>query len=210
MGRTSDARQRLLAAAGDLMHRRGYAAIGVAEICARAEVRKGSFYHFFPSKEALSIAAIDAYWEAQRPEWLAARDRADDPSARLESLIHALIEAQRAYRETTGNLGCMLVNVGIELSDREPSVRARIREILDEQTALVADIVVEIDRDTTLVTARAVLAQLEGALLFAKLHDDPSLLDHVWAQIRRILDAAGDRAGVGTGGDFGTGRSEAG
>ncbi|MFD6676979.1 TetR/AcrR family transcriptional regulator [Rhodococcus zopfii] len=46
MGRFSDARERLLAASGDLMHQLGYAAIGVAEICARAGVRKGSFYHF--------------------------------------------------------------------------------------------------------------------------------------------------------------------
>ena len=33
-------------AACELMHNRGYGSIGVAEICARADVRKGSFYHF--------------------------------------------------------------------------------------------------------------------------------------------------------------------
>ncbi|WP_405178688.1 TetR/AcrR family transcriptional regulator [Nocardia sp. NBC_01377] len=188
MGRTSDARQRLLDAAGDLLHRRGYAAIGVAEICARADVRKGSFYHFFPSKEALSIAAIDAYWAVQRPAWLAARAGAGDPESRLESLIGAQIAAQRVYRQATGNLGgCMLANLGIELTDREPLVRKRIQEIFDEQTAIVADIVAEINAETSIATARAVLAQLEGALLFAKLHNDPSLLDRVWEQTRRLL-----------------------
>ncbi|MFC8529474.1 TetR/AcrR family transcriptional regulator [Nocardia sp. NPDC057227] len=191
MGRTSDARQRLLDAAGDLLHRRGYAAIGVAEICARADVRKGSFYHFFASKEALSVAAVDAYWEGQRPAWLAARDRAGDPKSRLDSLIGAQLEAQRAYREATGNLGgCMLANLGIELTDREPLVRERVREIFGEQTAITADIVAELDAEDPIATARAVLAQLEGALLFAKLHNDPSLLEHVAEQVRRLLDSA--------------------
>lgn len=171
------------------MHQRGYAAIGVAEICARAEVRKGSFYHFFPSKQALSVAAIDAYWEGQRPAWLAARDGDAPPEARLESLVRAQLQAQYEYREATGNLGgCMLANVGIELSDREPVVRSRIQEIFDEQTAIVADIVADVRADDPVGTARAVLAQLEGALLFAKLHNDPALLSGVWEQIRHLLD----------------------
>lgn len=170
------------------MHQRGYAALGVAEICARADVRKGSFYHFFASKEALSIAAIDAYWHTQRGTWLAARDSEGPPAARLESLIRAQIKAQHDYRAATGNLGgCMLANVGIELTDREPLVRRRIQEIFDEQTAIVAAIVDGIG-DDPVGTARSVLAHLEGALLFAKLHNDPALLDSVWQQIDRLLD----------------------
>ncbi|HCU50381.1 MAG TPA: TetR family transcriptional regulator, partial [Micromonosporaceae bacterium] len=47
MGRSSTARERILAAACELMLSRGYGSIGVAEICARADVKKGSFYHFF-------------------------------------------------------------------------------------------------------------------------------------------------------------------
>ncbi|MEU3014130.1 TetR/AcrR family transcriptional regulator [Nocardia asteroides] len=203
MGRTSDARERLLAAAADLMHQRGYAAIGVAEICARADVRKGSFYHFFPSKEALTVAAIDAYWDAQRPAWLAERDRAAAPEARLEALIGAQLAGQRAYREATGNLGgCLLANVGIELTDREPLVRDRIQQIFAEQTTIVTDIVAETGAQSPDTTARAVLAQLEGSLLFAKLHNDPTLLDRVWEQTRRLLDTDDLPLRVGGGTDL--------
>jgi TetR/AcrR family transcriptional repressor of nem operon len=189
MGRFSDARERLLAASGDLMHQLGYAAIGVAEICARAGVRKGSFYHFFPSKEALSLAAVDAYWDGQRPAWLAARDSAGDPEYRLESLIGAQIQAQHTYRQATGNVGgCMPANVGIEPTDGKQLVCKRIQDISSEQTTIVADIVADITTEDPVATARAVLAQLEGALLFARLHNDPSLLDRVWEQTRRLLD----------------------
>jgi TetR/AcrR family transcriptional regulator, transcriptional repressor for nem operon len=54
MGRTSEARERLIGTAGDLWHRRSYTDVGVSEICETAGVQKGSFYHFFPSKQDLA------------------------------------------------------------------------------------------------------------------------------------------------------------
>ncbi|HTO08336.1 MAG TPA: helix-turn-helix domain-containing protein, partial [Myxococcota bacterium] len=66
MGRTSDARERLIDEASRLFHARSYESVGVQELCDAAEVNKGSFYHFFPSKEDLAAAVIDAQWEATR------------------------------------------------------------------------------------------------------------------------------------------------
>ena len=62
MGRTSDAREKILSAAQSLIELRGYSALGVAEICKAADVPKGSFYYFFESKEALALAVIDEHW----------------------------------------------------------------------------------------------------------------------------------------------------
>src|SRR3981189_495802 len=64
MGRTSDARERILSAARSLIETHGYSALGVAEICRTAGVPKGSFYYFFDSKESLALAVID---DAGRP-----------------------------------------------------------------------------------------------------------------------------------------------
>ena len=61
MGRTSDAREKILSAAQSLIELRGYSALGVAEICKAADVPKGSFYYFFESKEALALAVIDVF-----------------------------------------------------------------------------------------------------------------------------------------------------
>ena len=66
MGRTSDAKEKILTAAHSLMEMRGYSALGVAEICRTAGVPKGSFYYFFVSKEALALAVIDEHWAAER------------------------------------------------------------------------------------------------------------------------------------------------
>jgi len=47
MGRTSDAKEKLLSVAFDLIHENSYGAVGVDQICKRAKVNKGSFYYFF-------------------------------------------------------------------------------------------------------------------------------------------------------------------
>ena len=38
-------------------------------------------------------------------------------------------------------------------------------------------------------TARALVAQLEGQVLFAKLHNNPRVLDDLWPQCRKLLSS---------------------
>jgi TetR/AcrR family transcriptional repressor of nem operon len=130
MGRSSDARDRLLGSACELMRTRGYAAIGVAEICARADVRKGSFYHFFPSKQALTVEVVNTHWHEQRAGWQAAlavpaeggtEAAGGGPGIeRLERLVGWLVEGQRESWRATGRVdGCLLGNLAVELSSQE-------------------------------------------------------------------------------------------
>ena len=51
------ARERLLQAAFTLLRTRGFTATSVDDLCAAAGVTKGAFFHHFPSKEALGVAA---------------------------------------------------------------------------------------------------------------------------------------------------------
>ena len=70
MGRKSDAKERLIQAAMDLFYTRSYADVGVQELCKAAGVKKGSFYHFFETKQDLVLAALDRWWEfAQETTW---------------------------------------------------------------------------------------------------------------------------------------------
>lgn len=54
---TPNGRTRLLDAAISLMRKQGYTATSVDELCAAAGITKGAFFHHFPSKEALGVAA---------------------------------------------------------------------------------------------------------------------------------------------------------
>jgi TetR/AcrR family transcriptional repressor of nem operon len=197
MGRTSDARDRLLAAACELMLRRGYGAIGVAEICAQADVRKGSFYYFFPSKQALTLAAINAHWTLQRAEWTDILGAPEPALTRLETLIQQQVSTQRQVRDANGEVpGCLFGNLALELSNQEQEVRQRIEEIFDEQIDLVQETLRDAAKEGTIprsaadrATARAVVAQLEGMVLLAKLGNDPSVLTDLWEQTLRMTQA---------------------
>lgn len=62
--RPGGARAKLLDAAHLVVRRKGFAATSVDEICAVAGVTKGAFFHHFPSKEALGVAAAEQ-WTAR-------------------------------------------------------------------------------------------------------------------------------------------------
>ncbi|MFF8275048.1 TetR/AcrR family transcriptional regulator [Streptomyces lateritius] len=202
MGRTSTARERLLDAAGDLMRSRGYSSLGVAEICARAEVKKGSFYHFFESKQALTVEVVDAYWQGERTCWTDELARSAPALDRLRRLLDAMAAVQRRTKEASGTVdGCLLGNLALELSTQEPGVRARLEEIFDEQIELVAAVLAEAAAEgavpaerATVATARAVVAQLEGMVLFAKLKNDPGVMDDLWPHTLRLVGAAAGQA----------------
>jgi TetR/AcrR family transcriptional regulator, transcriptional repressor for nem operon len=198
MGRSSTARDRLVAAACHLMLNRGYSSIGVAEICARADVRKGSFYHFFESKQALTIEAIDVHWRDQRATWVAVLGTEEPAFTRLERLIRAQAAVQREAKETTAAVnGCLFGNLALELSTQDQAVQAHLDQVFNEQIELVqatleqaaADGTIPVDRASR-TTARAVVAQLEGMVMFAKLANDPDLLDDLWPQIALLLTTA--------------------
>ena len=66
MTQVHDTKQRLLDTAQKLFYARSYEDVGVQEICQEAGVKKGSFYHFFPSKRDLTLAILDELF-GERP-----------------------------------------------------------------------------------------------------------------------------------------------
>jgi TetR/AcrR family transcriptional repressor of nem operon len=195
MGRTSDARERILAAGADLFGRRSYASIGVAEICAAAGVPKGSFYYFFPSKQALALEVVDRHWEWQRGEWTRILSTPTPVVQRLRELFVATAEMQsEALKGTGAVVGCLFGNLALEVSAQDDPVRGRLQEIFEEQIDIVARALREAEAAGELTlgdareSAKAIVAQIEGLVLFAKLYNDPGQLDSLWRSSMRLLD----------------------
>src|SRR6186713_628993 len=59
-----DTRERILRTASEAWHSNSFDGVGTAEICRLAKIHKGSFFHFFPSKDDLLLAVLDRH--AQR------------------------------------------------------------------------------------------------------------------------------------------------
>lgn len=188
------------------MHSRSYGAVGVAEICQRADVRKGSFYHFFPSKQELTLEAVAAHWDRQRAGWSTILQVEDNGSAleRLRRLLGAMAAEHRAEQQTHGAVGgCVLANLALELSTQDQAVQDRLQAIFAEQIALIEALLQEAVAEgsipasgATRANARAVVAQIEGMVLFAKLGNDPAVLDDLWPQTLRLLQTTAREAGA--------------
>lgn len=199
MGRTSTAHDRLVRAAHELMGDRGYSSVGVAEICRRAEVQKGSFYHFYDSKQALTIAVVNAHWDEQRQLWRSLLSGPAPALSRLERLLLAQAEGQRTSRALTGRAsGCLLANLALELAHSEQAVATRLSEVFAEQIEMVQDALEQAATEGTVAKesatrdrAQAIVAQLEGMVLFAKLSNDPAVLDGLWQQVTALIQGPG-------------------
>lgn len=206
MGRTSDARAKILTAAQSLIELRGYSALGVAEICRTAGVPKGSFYYFFESKEALALAVIDEHWAGQKAAWTLVLNSDAEPLQRLRRLFEETEAGQRAGQQSCGTVsGCLFGNLTLEMSNQTEIIRARLQEIFEAQVEMVDSVISEalVRRQVTVTdtreAAQAVVAQLEGQVLFAKLYNNTQQLGALWANCLALLGgqaAGGVAAGV--------------
>jgi TetR/AcrR family transcriptional regulator, transcriptional repressor for nem operon len=196
MGRTSDAREKILQAAQQLIELRGYSALGVAEICKAAGVPKGSFYYFFESKEVLALAVIDKHWAAQHRDWERILLSDAQPLQRLRQLFEETEAGQRVGQQSCGTVsGCLFGNLTLELSNQTEPIRARLQEIFDAQVDMVEQVVTDAQQrgDVSISdareAARSVVAQLEGQVLFAKLYNNPQRLESLWVNCLSLLAA---------------------
>lgn len=181
MGRHSDARERLIEAAGELWHTRSYADVGVSEICDHACVQKGSFYHFFSSKRELALAVIDERWQRHGVGEMAPILTGPlPPLERLELFLERGLQEQLQLKESTGvTVGCSFGNMVVELGTVDEVLRDRLSQLFDDWAALIqrtlddavaAGDLPEID---TGQAARGMLAFIEGLGVLIKAKDDP-------------------------------------
>jgi len=183
MGRASDARQRIIDSARGLIYQRSYADVGVQEICDRAEVKKGSFYHFFPSKRDLTLAVLDECHGQSQALIARAFDPKIPPLARLKRLVELNYEAQANLKKTSGHMpGCPYSNLACELSTQDETIRQHLDGIIKDlirpiESALIEAVQAgELPGIDTHRSAEAVFAYWEGVVLLAKTRNDPELI----------------------------------
>ncbi len=197
MSADAPARIRLLEAMVGAIWERSYAATSVDRICELADVRKGSFYHFFKSKTALAVAALDHLWETEsRPNLERVFHPSLPPLVRFERLIEHGHRRTLEVRERFGRvLGCPYFNLGAETAAAEPELAAKVREILDAFQKYLETALREaceaglIDLDSPESTATCLFSMLEGASTQARIHDDPERVRHLADAFSRVIGA---------------------
>ncbi len=122
---TSDVRGSILETGQRIMAGKGFSAVGLNEILAGAGVPKGSFYHYFGSKDAFGEAMLAAYFE----DYLADLDEI----LRRPGLTMAqrLVTYLQHWQETQSFFDCqgkcLAVKLGAEVADLSEAMRAALK-----------------------------------------------------------------------------------
>ena len=194
--KTTPTREKLLDAALGLMLENGYSATGVDDVCRAAKVTKGSFFHYFKTKEDLGKSVLDHFYRAMQS--ISAQSphlKKEDPLERILGWMDFVSERSREPRVMKG---CLLGTFAQELAQTHESIRkecdakfsewtGRIRKDLDDAIALHPPRVPVETRSL----AEHLVASLEGAIILAKARGDGrpirETMDHLRAYVRSLF-----------------------
>lgn len=193
----AETRARLLRTAANLIWERSFQAAGVDELCRRARAKKGSFYHFFPSKSDLAIAAIECSWaETQRTIFEPAFAADSHGLTQLRTLVDRVYEFQvQVAAEKGAFLGCPFGNLAQEMALQDERIRETLSRIFSAHYDYLAAALEravqqgEIPPGDNRRRARNLFALLEGALLLAKVANDPQVFRDAMSAVEMVAAA---------------------
>ena len=195
-----DTKRRLLDATLQLMTRQGFTATTVDDICAEAGLTKGSFFHYFKSKDEIGEGVLDFYCARQQEQFAGAKfNQLADPLERLHGFLDFFGENMGGSGKTQG---CLMGNLTQELALTHPRMRARCEEKFGKLTGLVGHLVGEAKAKHALKAdfdpegvAVMFISLLQGSMLLAKARQDKSLLADNLAHFRAYLDSLFGKSG---------------
>jgi len=180
----SDTREHLVKTATELFLGKGYGSVGTSRICQSAGVNKGTFYHFFPSKSDLLIAAIGEYATSFNDafEEIVQSDR--PASKKLIALFNVPAKANLKWYKMNGFAqGCLIGNMTLELSAVDKDVQQASQAELRKWAKTIEPVIAEFadaERLASLDPAKGawcVITMIQGGLLMAKANNDPDQIN---------------------------------
>ncbi len=188
-----DSRTRLLEAALHVIRARGYPAARIEDVCERAGVTKGSFFHHFTGKEELAIAAAD-YWSSKTGAFFSGagyRSLADP----LDRLLGYVDFRKSILRGALPEFTCLVGTMVQETYDTNPAIRDACERSITAHAAEVAKDVAEARRlyapgaswsaESLALYTQAVI---QGAFILAKARGGPRVAEECLDHLRRYLE----------------------
>lgn len=186
-------RRKLLDAATSTIREKGYAATSVDELCARAGVTKGAFFHHFPSKGALAVAAT-SHWSEKSDAFFATAPyhRFEDP---LDRVLGYLDFRKTLLRGAVAEFTCLVGTMVQELYGTHPDIRRACDASIGGHAAKVESDIAEAmkryhirARWTAESLALHTQAVLQGAFILAKARDNAAVAEESIDHLRRYFE----------------------
>ncbi|AHI28927.1 TetR/AcrR family transcriptional regulator [Marinobacter similis] len=124
---SNDTRNHIIQTGAELIGQKGFSATGLNAILTAAGVPKGSFYHYFSSKNDFGLAVIDTF--AQEYDTTLDRILSDSSRScvdRLRAYFDAGFESMANCQYTSG---CLIGNLGQELAGQNETFRLRLNRV---------------------------------------------------------------------------------
>jgi TetR/AcrR family transcriptional repressor of nem operon len=186
-------KEKLVRAARNLMLAQGYPITSVDDIIEAAGVSKGSFYHYFDSKEELALTAMHEFLADGAALMMDGpfRDIADARKRSIAFLKHVESVAMRLW-----NHGCLLVMFSVELAGTSPRVReetsAVLLDLIDRVGAILRPLTKEGGGNmpmTASAMANMYMAVIDGSLVYARATGDSSCIARNLKTFRQQIEA---------------------
>lgn len=189
-----DTREHILATGEQLCLHRGFVGMGLSELLKTAEVPKGSFYHYFRSKEAFGVAMLERYYTAYHQR-LTQHFSAPDSNAREKLLAHYQQTLQQFCQHDQIN-GCLTVKLSAEVCDLSEDMRVALDRGAAKIIALLAESLAQGVQEGSLrlthdavSTANVLYALWLGASLQAKISRSALPLESALGHVKALLSA---------------------
>ena len=187
--RRGDKRERLVAGAGDLLHRQGVAGTTLAQVAEASDVPPGNVYYYFRTKDDLVRAVIEAR-NGQVRAMLASFETRRSPAARLKALAHQWVE----MRDLVARYGCPFGTLASELDRRDDGLDEAAAEPLAALVDWAQAQFRLLGRRDARELAVALISGVQGGAVLANAFRDPDLMSaHVRHLDRWIDSLAQDR-----------------
>jgi TetR/AcrR family transcriptional repressor of nem operon len=194
MGRKSEAKEKLLEVAFQLIWDSSYGGVSVDQICQRAGVNKGSFYYFFGTKAELAVTAYEEHWKANQPEMDRIFSAQVPPLERLSRWCDYVYKGQKKKAECCGRVcGCPYASLGIEIATQEGEIRAKAEELMLRGMKYVESAIADAKREglitvqTPKISAQQVYSFVLGAILQARIRNDTEVLKNLLPTVLSII-----------------------
>ncbi len=166
-------KEKILEHGARLVYKKGFNHTGIGEILKAAQVPKGSFYHYFPSKDDFGLELLDFFAVMAASIGLAGLyDQSLSPLNRLKTYFQAYIDN---YEKFSFKGGCPIGNLCLEMSDQNPAFRDKLTGILEQMQSAVAKVLEEardqgdVPQDLAVEdTAHFIVSAWEGSILQMK------------------------------------------
>lgn len=179
----SETKQRLLDTAIELIWEHSYGSVSVDDICKKSNVKKGSFYHFFPSKSDLAVAAYEEHWIRNQPHYDALFAPEKPPATRIADWCDMIYRKQKEMFDIKGHvLGCPYASVGSELCTQDEKVRLKTVDLFHRKLVYIENTLAEGIKDGAFPSqnpksaAQEICAYVMGVLVNARVQNNPEII----------------------------------